>query len=393
MIQSFLFDLIHFTTYNTVKEFPAEWNGLVAHDIFLQTQYFAALESVTPNNISWFYVGVFSDEELVGVAVIQRVDLYLEDIFRNYKDSCYRQKFKHFVSKFLKGNMLVVGNLMHTGQHGIYFEPNLISQSKYLETVYEALETLKQTIKIKHRKRIRIIMFKDFFTEDLIHQESQFFQSKKFHKISVQPNMILNVQPHWANLDDYLAEINTKYRQRYKVARKKAVRILKKELTLQDIEQQSNRLYELYKTVSDNAKINTFILPKGHFCALKCELKTNFKVFGYYLDDILIGFYTLILNGNILETYFLGYDKIHQYQNQLYLNMLYDMLEFAIQNKFASIVYARTAMEIKSSIGAKPKKMYVYLKHTNPFMNASLQGIFQFMNPSQDWEQRHPFKS
>lgn len=385
--------MIHFTIYNTVKEFPAEWNGLVAHDIFLQTQYFAALESITPNNISWFYVGVLSDEQLVGVAVIQRVDLYLEDIFRNYKDSCYRQKFKHFVSKFLKGNMLVVGNLMHTGQHGIYFEPNLISQSKYLETVYEALETLKQTIKIKHRKRIRIIMFKDFFTEDSIHEESQFFQSKEFHKISVQPNMILNVQPHWANLDDYLAEINTKYRQRYKVARKKAVRILKEELTLQDIEQQSNRLYELYKTVSDNAKINTFKLPKGHFCALKRELNTNFKVFGYYLDDTLIGFYTLILNGNILETYFLGYDEIHQYQNQLYLNMLYDMLEFAIQNKFASIVYARTAMEIKSSIGAKPKRMYVYLKHTNSFMNASLQGIFQLMNPSQDWEQRHPFKS
>jgi hypothetical protein len=126
---------------------------------------------------------------------------------------------------------------------------------------------------------------------------------------------------------------------------------------------------------------------------LKRELNTNFKVFGYYLDDTLIGFYTLILNGNILETYFLGYDESHQYQNQLYLNMLYDMLEFAIQNKFASIVYARTAMEIKSSIGAKPKRMYVYLKHTNSFMNASLQGIFQLMNPSRDWEERHPFKS
>ena len=84
------------------------------------------------------------------------------------------------------------------------------------------------------------------------------------------------------------------------------------------------------------------------------------------------GSITLILNGKNLETYFLGYDKAHQYPNQLYLNMLYDMVKFGIENKFSSIVYARTAMEIKSSVGAKPKAMVVYLKHTNRFMNAIL---------------------
>jgi hypothetical protein len=107
---------------------------------------------------------------------------------------------------------------------------------------------------------------------------------------------------------------------------------------------------------------------------------------------VLIGFYTLILNNDVLETYFLGYDEEHQYPNQMYLNMLYDMSEFAIVNNFSSIVYARTAMEIKSSVGAEPRKMNVYLKHTNPFMNASLKRIFKLMNPTQQWEERHPFK-
>ncbi|MEZ4793291.1 MAG: hypothetical protein R2783_07475 [Gelidibacter sp.] len=88
----------------------------------------------------------------------------------------------------------------------------------------------------------------------------------------------------------------------------------------------------------------------------------------------------------------MGYDQAHQYQHQMYLNMLYDMLDFAIEHKFASIVYARTAMEIKSSIGAKPQKMNVYLKHTNSFMNASLKQIFKLMDPSRQWEERHPFK-
>jgi hypothetical protein len=385
--------LVNFKIYTTAKELPHEWSGQATHDIFLQTPYFEGLESVSPKNISWFYLGVFKERELVGVAVIQRVELYLEDIFRNYKDSCYRQKFKHFVSKILRGNMLVVGNLMHTGQHGIYFDSNAISQSEFLKSIYTALDELKAIIKEKHKKHIRIIVFKDYFEDDSIHSQAEFFMSNKLHKVSVQPNMIMDIRPNWNNLDAYLADMTTKYRQRFKVARKKAGFIVKKELTLHEIEQQSDQLYKLYKTVSDNAKINTFIIPKGHFCALKQELDRNFRVFGYYLEDTLIGFYTLILNNSILETYFLGYDESHQYKNQLYLNMLYDMADFAIENKFKSIVYARTAMEIKSSIGAKPRKMQVYLKHTNYAMNLFLKRILKLMNPKQEWDERHPFKS
>jgi hypothetical protein len=385
--------LVNFKIYTTAKELPHEWSGQATHDIFLQKSYFNALESVSPKNMSWFYLGVFNGNELVGVAVIQRVELYLEDIFRNYKDACYKQKFKHFVSRFLRGNMLVVGNLMHTGQHGIYFDANAISQSEFLETINSAIDELKVTIKKKYKKRIRIIVFKDYFKDDAIHWEEEFFSVHKVHKVSVQPNMIMDIRPNWNNLDAYLSDMTTKYRQRYKVARKKAGFIIKQELTLFEIEQQSKQLYKLYKTVSDNAKINTFILPKGHFCALKRELDGNFRVFGYYLEDTLIGFYTLILNNSILETYFLGYDESHQYKNQLYLNMLYDMADFAIENKFKSIVYARTAMEIKSSIGAKPRKMQVYLKHTNYAMNLFLKRILKLMNPKQEWDERHPFKS
>jgi hypothetical protein len=88
----------------------------------------------------------------------------------------------------------------------------------------------------------------------------------------------------------------------------------------------------------------------------------------------------------------LGYNSEYQYKNQLYLNMLYDMVSFGIENKFSSIVYARTAMVIKSSVGAKPKNMIIYMKHTNWIMNTLLKYIFKLMNPKQDWKERHPFK-
>ena len=204
--------------------------------------------------------------------------------------------------------------------------------------------------------------------------------------------MLLKIPSHWNHFDDYLNDLSAKYRARFKRAVKKLGDISVKELELEDIQLHSKRLYDLYKNVSNNAPFNTFILHEQHFYQLKKELQNNFKVFGYYLNEELIGFHTLILNHQQLETYFLGYDETHQHSNQLYLNMLYQMLRFGIDHRFETIVYARTAMEIKSSVGSKAIPMSMYLKHTNSFINVALKGLFKVMNPSSNWEERHPFK-
>lgn len=388
----FLFELIHYIIYNSFENLPEDWNTLVLHDIFLQTTYLQALEEAAPQNIQLFYIGVFEDDAIVGVAIIQRVQLYLKNIFRNTQVSCIKTFFKDLVSKFLKGNILVVGNLTHTGQHGIFFKKDIVSQLQFVEMINTALKDIKERIKVNQKKTIRAIMYKDYFKDDPIHDLKEVFDFNKLHQVSVQPNMILSIKPEWLKFDDYVASLNKKYRDRYKRARKKLNSIKSVELSLIEIKNLAPELYQFYMNVSNNAKFNTFLLPENHFYSLKLQLQENFKVYGYFLKDKLVGFYTLILNNNDLETYFLGYDETHQYPNQLYLNMLYDMLKFGIENKFSSVVYARTAMEIKSSVGAEAKPMLVYLKHTNPFLNAILKQIFKLMNPSQDWVERHPFK-
>ena len=382
-----------FKIFNSVDNLPNQWDNLVVHDIFLQSKYLKALKNASPDNIELCYVGIFDDDQLVGVAIIQRVQLYLKDMFRNTEVSCFKEFIQDAVSKVLKGNILVVGNITHTGQHGLFFLEEKIAKKKFLNLVFEAAETIKKAIKEKTNKTIRVIMFKDYFQNDSIHLENAFFNAHKLHKVTVQPNMIMNIDSNWLKQEDYINSLNKKYKKRFKTARTKLNGIICSELDLETIKANSKRLHELYLNVSNNAKFNTFILPENHFYSLKLQLQDSFRVFGYYLNEELIGFFTLILNGKHLETYFLGYDAEHQYQNQLYLNMLYNMLGFGINNKFKTVVYARTAMEIKSSVGAKPEAMIVYIKHTNSFMNAVLKQIFGLMNPKQKWEERHPFNS
>lgn len=385
--------MITFKIYTSFNELPKSWNEITEHDIFLQSNYFEALEKASPDNIQFFYLGVFKDNALVGVAVIQRVQLYLDDMFRKSSAYYFKSFFQSIISKVLKGNILVVGNLMHTGQHGMFYQEKNISKHEYLKVVLEALNTLKTKIKKIQKKTIRVILLKDFFSDDILYNQKNSFLSNKLHKVTVQPNMLMSLNSDWLNMTDYVSNLNKKYKSRYKSAKKKLGKITCLELDLDTLKNNAANLHHLYLNVSKNAKFNTFILPKHHFYHLKKHLNNNFKVFGYYLDHELVGFYTLILNQDVLETYFLGYDVKHQYTNQLYLNMLYDMAKFGIDNTFKTIVFARTAMEIKSSVGAKPQVMHLYLKHTNTFINAVLKQVFKFMNPSQDWEERHPFKS
>lgn len=390
----YFFVLIEFKLYTSVTKLPKKaWNDLTRHDIFLQIPYLEATSNALPKTIAMCYVGVFNQNQLVGVAVIQHVQLYLKDMFRHDTATCIKELIQNTLSKVLKGHILVVGNLTHTGQHGIYFNAEKISEPDFITTIFGALKALQIRIKQDHKKTIRLILFKDYFENDTIHLHKQVFDAHKFHKLKVQPNMIMSTKETWLTKQDYIEAMTSKYRTRYNRARKKRNHIVVKELDIKALKEESKTIYNLYKHVSNNASFNTFILPENHFLSLKEYLKNDFKVFGYYLNDELIGFYSLIINNEFLETYFLGYDAEHQHSNQLYLNMLYDMAEYAIKNKFKSVVYARTAMEIKSSVGAKAEPMFMYLKYTNSFVNAILRPIFSLMNPSQDWEERHPFKN
>jgi len=385
--------LTHFKLYTSVADVPNTWDALSTADIFLKTPFLKALEDSSPTNISTFYLGVFSAETLVGIAIIQRVEMYVEDVFRKTSNQFFKRCGKFLISKIVKGNALIIGNLMHTGQHGLYFNPNAIKQDAFLDQLSKGITQLTQSIKQEFGKTIRIIAFKDYFEDDDLHSSTTFFRRAHLYKAQVQPNMIFNIRDTWSTPENYISSFNKKYRRRYKTARKKGNGILKVELDLDAIKNQSETLYKLYENVSDNAGINSFKLHKAHFYELKLRLENNFKLFGYYLNGQLVGFYTVILNGENLETYFLGYNQTLQHDHQMYLNMLFDMASFGIENQFKRVIFARTAMEIKSSIGAKPHKMNIYLKHTNSFIaNTILKLVVRYANPIRDWEERHPFE-
>jgi hypothetical protein len=127
--------VIDYKLYNSVNNLPESWDTLPVEDLFLKRPFLKALENSSPSNIATYFLGVFSSEILVGIAIIQRVEMYVDDVFRKTSNPFFKRCGKVLISKIVKGNALIVGNLMHTGQHGFYFNTEYITQDRFLDTV------------------------------------------------------------------------------------------------------------------------------------------------------------------------------------------------------------------------------------------------------------------
>lgn len=373
----------NFKIFNSIKELPEEWNSIIGqHNIMLSEEYFCVLEESKPTNMKYSFVGFFSDEDLIGGALFQYLNFIEHKSFQKGEMLC---SIRNFLAKQLSKDVMILGNNMLTGQNGFYFDASKIPTEKAILLLNEASKGVSNVF-----GKTSLIIYKDYQKSFLKNFDKEKFKS--FYRFSVQPNMILNIKPEWKSFEDYSNDLSKKYRARLKSAKKKIDGIQKIELDFLSIKKYQNEMNILYQNVAENAPFNTFFLTKNHFESMKQNLQENFKVFGYFMNEKLIGFYTLILNNNDIDTYFLGYDKEIQKEKQIYLNMLFDMTEFGVSKQSKRIVFGRTALEIKSTVGAEPVEIFGLIKHNNEAINPFMEKIFTSLNPKVGWIQRKPFK-
>lgn len=379
--------LYSFKIYSTVSSLPSQWNSIAVNNIFLTKEYFEVLEKSAPDNMICHFIGLFHKEQLVGIALSQFLNLNQMKSFGE-RDKCVKTAVRNTVFRNFSSHILIIGNNMLTGQNAFAFANNTNS-IEALKTLKKASEELKLIFKNKKTK-IHITTFKDFAIQETIDFEQAGFNT--FLKYSTQPNMVFDIQSQWKSEQDYIDALLKKYRDQYKRARKKAEGIHKRKMSLEEIIKYEDTIYDLYHHVAQNAYFNTFFLSKNHFRTFKELLQDRFLFYGYFLDDTLIGFNTLIKNGAVMDTYFLGYDEGIQREKMLYLNMLYDMVAYSINKGFTKILFARTALEIKSSIGAKPEEMFGFAQHSNALADRIFDKAFAYLEPKIDWKERSPFK-
>lgn len=389
-------DLIY-TIHTDIKTIESDWQKAALPEHFASVPYLKTLEHDSPDNLTNIYILIKKKNGGVVAAVLaQLLILSLGESFRyeNYsKDrgslSNLWQRFRQFVVNRFRFRMLTIGNLYLTGPYGYHFVGGSYKAHEQIRIIGKLVYQLRKDLKCTDY-RFRGVLLKDYFEDERIPADLQ----AGLVPFTIDPNMILTLNPEWQSFEDYLSDMRSKYRIRLKNAIRKFAPLQKRPLGLEDIATLKGDMYALYHKILDGSG---FVLAKGekdYFYTLKKELGSHLKVTGYFKDEVLVGFYTWVIDGKKLDSHFIGVEPSLNLRHQIYLNILLDLVRDAISQKALKVYYYRTALEIKSSIGAEPYDMWCYFKHNNWVINKFfIPTAFKYFVPKPQWVQRHPFKS
>jgi hypothetical protein len=148
----------------------------------------------------------------------------------------------------------------------------------------------------------------------------------------------------------------------------------------------------LYKKVATKASFNLSDFNLATYKGFKEHFGDQYVLKTYWFQDEIVGFMSGIINENSLDAHFVGIDYELNRAHAIYQRMLYDYIAIAIEKNLKTINFGRTASEIKSSVGATPQDLTVYLRHKKSITNRILKLFLQRVQPT-TFHQKFPFKN
>lgn len=380
-----------FHVYYSIQDFENLWKSHEANcSVFMRIPYFKSLEASHVDDLQMRYLLLYDGDTFVAFYPIQLKYFQAHKSIRNIEEDTESIPVRKSLAKYVNVNTMIAGNIIVSGELMFHYLDESIAESRRFVITEKLLDRYRDILK-KENYTVSLMFAKDLAAHNTGFEDKAC--QSGFKEFEVEPIMVFYIDPAWNSYQDYLAAMVSKYRVRAKRAKKKSEHLNYRLFTEADIEANKHKLHELYLNVFENIEFSLFKLDENYFLNLQRYLKEDFRLF--VVEDEaheILGFYTLINNGDELHAHFLGYDKAMNTQCQIYLNMLYLMVDIGIREGYKRIDMGRTALEIKSSVGAVPKDHNLYLKFNNKLVNLFLNRLIGILNKKTDWQQRHPFK-
>lgn len=380
---------IHF--YHCIEKIPEEiWTDLkCTENLYFHPSYLQSLEKNNSHFTFLYAVVKDTNDAAVAFASIQILDFALDSI-SNDNPNIYH-KVIHLARKLkilprekpLK--ILNCGNPFVSGEHGIFIKSDQ-NKKKILRNLAKSI--LEYTQK-NYDFSIDVFIMKDFLEESLT--ISNELISLGYYAFNVEPNMKLNLDSNWNSLDDYLAAMKTKFRVKAKKAFELSNSLKVATVTSQNIDTQLAAMTKLYLKVASKASFNLGDFNLHTYRHLLKNFEKKYFLKSYWLDDKIVGFLSGIINKNSLDAHFVGIDYNLNKSHAIYQRMLYDYISIAIEHKLEIVNFGRTASEIKSSVGAVPEHLTIYIRHKKSITNKFLKLFLLKIQPT-EFNQKFPFK-
>lgn len=365
------------------------WSDLgCKNDIYFHPDY---LESIEANNsqLEYLYAVVKNKVgEPLAFAYIQIIDFYLDSLDSDggliNSFTCFARSIK-LLPKEKPLKILCVGNPFVSGEYGVFIKDGQ-NKKKILRHLGKSVLKYAQN---SFDYPIDLFIMKDFVDQSL--PMSNELISMGYYSFNVEPNMKLNLNKDWQSFDNYLAALKTKFRVKAKKAISLSKEIKVEEVSTKTFDKLLKPMTELYLTVSEKAAFNLEEFRLKTYRDLKIKFGDQYILRSYSLNNKLIGFLSGVINEKSLDAHFVGIDYKLNRSHGIYQRMLYDYIQLGIEHKLETINFGRTASEIKSSVGAVPEHLTVYIRHKKTITNKFLRLFLQRIQPT-EFNQKFPFK-
>ena len=289
-----------------------------------------------------------------------------------------------------KLRLLICGNLLISGASGIWLNANKNNKNTALIT-----SNAIQFIKNKFRYKAGFILFKDLTDQEThLFNTSNLASDNKYYLnvVSMAPIMTLSIKAGWSTLNDYANDLKSKYRSQYLDYRQKAQPLIKKSLSLEQLNEYKVEINNYYDCIYNKAKAKGPYLGVDYFEYLIDLLPENqFNFIGYFKGNKLVAINSRFIHEKTVISSFFGMPAKINEQYALFKNMLLDDLEYAIVNKANDVNYGRTTYEVKSAIGAKPIALNAAVIPLN-LISRWLIPIVKTILKQNPWHARNPFR-
>lgn len=355
---------------------------------YLQYDHLSALEYAMTDSMGFRYAIYYCKEnQPMGIAYFQIAELVDQGSDHRAGVQQLGKGLGGRIIEEMKVRCLVNGNVFHCGDHGSYFKPG-VSPEHRAKAIDHTFRRLHKGCSFKPVAKVLIV--KDLWPEQ--YGTAIELEKKGFAPLTMEPNMVMGLDPTWKDLEDYQQALNAKGRTRLRAVLKRSEKLVTKLLTSRQIKAQAPALQSLLDQVLERTPFSFGRLNVAVYAPWKEQWDEDLLFRAYYLNEQLVGFATAFVLDDILDVQFVGLDYVQNETHGLYQRILVDLLDFALQRGLHRVMFGRTAEQAKSNLGAMPIDMRFYVRHRNAVANKLVGPFLRSVKPS-SFEQRSPFKA
>ena len=376
---------IRIETITDPSQLPASWSQLVSPDHpLLGTEWMAAAHDALPDGSLSRCVLAWDGDALVGAAFFEGIPLKVGSLGAIESSASWQSKAAlRLVAAAHRGapHVVVCGDIIRTDTPGAHFDPGVCQPASLFHAMAEAA-----------RIDMGVSTCMVICSARSLGAHADELPTLGYHRIdTAEPPMRVELSPEWHTFDDYLGAMRPKYRQRARSARKKAKKITRTWLSPVEIGASVEAFDALLQPILEKAPV-TLSAPGGEtVVALKRTLGDACRVRAYHLDGQLVAFAVSLHTTDAVEGLLVGFDQAQNRSLKLYQNILYDFIDEALAAGVSRTCLGRTALEIKSAVGATPSEIPVYVRHPS-FLMHSVLGWAAGGLPTPTWTPRNPFR-